>query len=212
MAVGEDSARDRLALLDWKRHVFALYAGVRAASDPAAAWASWREGRDGLFASHPQSPLRRSGQESFRGLDYFPYDPQLRVRAEVVGAPLAVMQIGSSGEQPIEGARFAQARFSLGDAEQVLDLYWLSGYGGGLFLPFADATSGAETYGAGRYLLDTVKGADLGLEGDRLLIDFNFAYNPSCCYDPRWTCPLAPSANRLGGEIRAGERVPPPPG
>jgi hypothetical protein len=88
-----------------------------------------------------------------------------------------------------------------------LELYWLTSYGGGLFLPFADATSGTETYGAGRYLLDTVKGADLGQEEGRLVLDFNFAYFPSCAYDPRWTCPLAPPANRLSVPVRAGERL-----
>ncbi len=88
-----------------------------------------------------------------------------------------------------------------------MDLYWLEGYAGGLFVPFADATSGATTYGAGRYLLDTVKGADLGTRDGRLVLDFNFAYNPSCSYDPRWSCPLAPPGNRLTVAITAGERV-----
>ena len=102
--------------------------------------------------------------------------------------------------------RFAVARFALGEAECELELYWLDAYGGGLFVPFADATSGAETYGAGRYLLDTVKGADLGTEDGRLVLDFNLAYNPSCSYDPRWACPLTPPANRLSVTVRAGEQ------
>jgi uncharacterized protein (DUF1684 family) len=77
-----------------------------------------------------------------------------------------------------------------------------------VYLCFADATSGDETYGAGRYLLDTVKGSDLGSENGSLVLDFNFAYNPSCCYDPRWVCPLAPPENRLPIPIRGGERYP----
>ena len=85
----------------------------------------------------------------------------------------------------------------LAGSECELELYWLDAYGGGMFVPFADATSGDETYGAGRYLLDTVKGADLGTEDGRLVLDFNLAYNPSCSYDPRWACPLSPPANRL---------------
>jgi uncharacterized protein (DUF1684 family) len=100
------------------------------------------------------------------------------------------------------------ARFEFDGVERELELYWLDGYGGGLFLPFRDGTSGSETYGAGRYLLDTVKGADLGTDGDRLVLDFNFAYNPSCAYDPKWVCPLAPYPNRLVTPIRAGERYP----
>jgi uncharacterized protein (DUF1684 family) len=98
------------------------------------------------------------------------------------------------------------ARFRLGESDCELELYWLDAYGGGLFVPFADATSGTETYGAGRYLLDTVKGADLGVENGRLVLDFNLAYNPSCSYDPRWACPLSPPANRLAVPVRAGER------
>jgi uncharacterized protein (DUF1684 family) len=102
--------------------------------------------------------------------------------------------------------RFGVAQFELFGEALELELYWLDGYSGGLFLPFRDGTSGKETYGAGRYLFDTVKGADLGMEGDRLVLDFNFAYNPSCAYDPRWVCPLAPYPNRLEAPIRAGER------
>ena len=90
-----------------------------------------------------------------------------------------------------------------------LTAYWLLGYGGGVFLPFADATSGRETYGAGRYLLDTIKSADLGTAPDgRAVLDFNFAYNPSCAYSARYLCPLAPPVNRLAAAVRAGEASP----
>src|SRR5438094_612159 len=81
-------------------------------------------------------------------------------------------------------------------------------YGGGVFLPFRDATSGRTTYGGGRYLLDTAKGADLGVRSDELVLDFNFAYHPSCVHDSTWTCPLAPLENRLAAPIDAGERMP----
>ncbi len=74
-----------------------------------------------------------------------------------------------------------------------------------MFIPFRDATSGQTTYGGGRYLLDTAKGADLGTNGDALVLDFNFAYHPSCHYDPQWVCPLAPPPNRLAVPIEAGE-------
>jgi len=77
----------------------------------------------------------------------------------------------------------------------------------GLFLPFGDTTNGTTTYGGGRYLLDTAKGADLGGDDGGLVLDFNFAYNPSCAYDPRWVCPLAPPGNRLPVGVEAGERV-----
>jgi uncharacterized protein (DUF1684 family) len=197
-------------LLDWKRQVFYMYARVQGSADPEHAWEEWKRHRDDMFRSHPQSPLPDPVRESFRGLAYFPYDPAHRVLAEVLEASPERYYIATSGEE--EGGsyaftRFAVARFDLGGESLELELYWLEGYGGGVFLPFRDATSGPETYGAGRYLLDTVKGADLGSEGDRLVLDFNFAYNPSCAYDPRWVCPLAPPPNRLALLIRAGERA-----
>jgi hypothetical protein len=90
-----------------------------------------------------------------------------------------------------------------------LACYWIDAYGGGLFLPFRDATAGRESYGAGRYLLDTIKGADLGSDPARgtLLLDFNMAYPPSCAYDPRWACPLAPPDTVLDLPVRVGERL-----
>jgi uncharacterized protein (DUF1684 family) len=197
---------DELDLLDWKRRVFALYAEVRAAPDPAAAWRVWRAAKDELFRSHPQSPLPAEGRRSPTGLPYFEYDPALRVLAEVEPADDARILIAGSGPEPTTFRRFASAAFELGGEPLRLALYWLEAYGGGAFLPFRDGTSGSETYGAGRYLLDTVKGADLGEQGGRLVLDFNFAYNPSCAYDPRWACPLAPPENRLAAPIRAGER------
>ena len=93
--------------------------------------------------------------------------------------------------------------------ELRLPLLWLDAYGGGLFLPFRDATNGGETYGGGRYLLDQVKGADLGASADgRLILDFNYAYHPSCAHDPQWTCPLAPAGSVLHLPVRAGELAP----
>jgi uncharacterized protein (DUF1684 family) len=197
---------DELDLLDWKRRVFALYAQVRAAGDPDKAWRLWRSVRDELFRTHPQSPVPAEKREAFAGLPYFDYDPGLRVFADVEAAEEARILIAGSGEEPTPFRRFATAAFELGGERRQLSLYWLEAYGGGVFLPFGDATSGSETYGAGRYLLDTVKGADLGEEDGRLVLDFNFAYNPSCSYDPRWACPLTPPENRLGMAIRAGER------
>jgi uncharacterized protein (DUF1684 family) len=199
-----------LDLLDWKRRVFDLYAQVRGSATPSDGWGLWRSTRDELFRTHPQSPLPAPDRATFPGIPYFDYEPAARVLAEVVDAEPERYDIATSGESAGAYAftRFAVARFDLGDRPLELELYWLEGYGGGLFLPFRDATSGSETYGAGRYLFDTVKGADLGTSGGRLVLDFNFAYNPSCSYDPRWVCPLAPPPNRLTVPVRAGERYP----
>lgn len=182
---------NELDLLDWKRRVFELYAEVRA-SAPRAGWERWKAVRVELFRDHPQSP-----SPGYPSLDHFDYDPSFRFLADVEAVEAATIEIDG-----FPFRRFARATFELG----ALELYWLEGYGGGVFLPFADATSGRGTYGAGRYLLDTVKGSDLGSEEGRLVLDFNFAYNPSCSYSPKWACPLAPAANRISAPVRAGER------
>ena len=197
-----------LTLLDWKRRIFSLYREVRIAPEPQAAWKRWREVRDALFRAHPQSPLSEERRASFTGIEYFSYRPDGRVFADVVPLEPELVSIGASAGKELVFERFGQARFELWDQKCSLDLYWLDAYGGGLFLPFADETGGSETYPAGRYLLDTVKGADLGSAGGELVLDFNFAYNPSCAYDPRWVCPLAPPANRLAMPVRFGERSP----
>ena len=194
-------------LLDWKRRIFALYADIRTSNNPHAQWTRWRAERDDLFASHPQSPVPPEKRGAFKGLEYFDYDPSLRVRAEVLEAQPKRYEIAASGGGTYSFTRYASTGFSLNEKQLSLELYWLEGYGGGVFLPFRDSTAGTETYGAGRYLLDTIKGADLGNEEGRLILDFNFAYNPSCSYDPRWVCPLAPPPNRLEVPVRAGERT-----
>jgi uncharacterized protein (DUF1684 family) len=196
-----------LALMSWKRRVFDLYGAARRTADPAAAWSAWRSGRDELFARHPQSPLPPADRASFAGLPYFDYDPAARVLADVTALEPATFDVPTSQSGVYRFTRFARASFALRGRDVALELYWLDGYGGGLWLPFADRTSGTTTYGAGRYVLDTIKGADLGMDGDRLVLDFNFSYNPSCAYDPRWMCPLAPPANRLAIEVGAGERT-----
>ena len=194
---------EKIELLDWKRRVAELYAEVRRHEEPARAWERWCEVRRWLFRTHPQSPVPAGQRDGYDGPRVYGYDPAWRLLADVEAAAPERFELPSS-----DGATMAFTRFAVARAGEVaLELYWLEGYGGGLFVPFADATSGDETYGAGRYVLDTVKGADLGAQDGRLVLDLNFAYQPSCSYDPRWTCPLAPPANRLTVPVRAGERL-----
>jgi len=189
-------------LLDYRRQVAELYAAIRAADDPRAAHARWCARRAELYAGHPQSPVPEDERAGYSGPHAWDYDPAWRLLASVETAAREVLELPSSDGSTMRFVRFARAR-----SEGVsLDLYWLDGYGGGLFVPFADATSGSESYGAGRYVLDTIKGADLGTDRGLLVLDLNFAYQPSCSYDARWTCPLAPPANRLQLAVRAGER------
>ena len=196
-----------LDLLDWRRRVSELYAEVRDATDSEVAWKHWRTVRDELFRTHSQSPITAEARSAFRGLSYFDHDPAFRTEARIEPADPQEFDVGDSAGGSSRFTRFATARFELAGRQLSLDVFWLDAYGGGVFVPFRDRTAGRETYGAGRYLLDTVKGADLGQAGPGALVfDFNFSYNPSCSYDPRWVCPLAPPGSRLDVEITAGER------
>jgi len=211
---GEKSLAERgpqhyIDLADWRRRVGDLYR----LKGPDAVQ-RFRQGRDQLFRTHPQSPLSPDAQTAFKGLNYFEHDPayRLTVRPEPAdaGDPLVIDTGGDDGV--ITYRRAGWVRFHLGGQDCRLTVFGLVGYGGGLFLPFRDATSAKETYGGGRYLFDTVKNTDgLVLEmtagSPDLTIDFNFAYNPSCAYDVRWACPLAPRENWLPVPVRAGEKV-----
>lgn len=198
----------RLSLLDWRRRIATLYHEVRTSEDPRAAWEEWRRVRDHMFATHEQSPIPAEERSAFGGLELYAYDPGHRIMGHLEAASPRHYDIGTSGSGSMAFTRFASARFELAGQALQLELYWLEGYGGGLFVPFADVTSGDTTYGGGRYLFDTVKGADLGSSEARIVLDFNFAYNPSCAYDPKWVCPLTPAPNRLKVRIEAGERHP----
>jgi hypothetical protein len=192
-----------LSLLDWRRRVARLYAEIRNADDIRGAHELWRTTRDELLARHPDSPLTPAARADFTGLPIAPYDDAYRfeVAPDLDVEPMHLdVETGTDGIVPFD--RFGVAHFpGVGD----LDVWWIASYGGGVFLPVKDATAGATTYGGGRYVLDTIKGADLGGENGRLVIDFNFAYNPSCAYDPRWACPLAPLGNTVDVPITAGE-------
>ena len=198
---------ETLELADYRRRVADLYAAVRSSLDPAQAWATWRTGRDSLFASHSQSPVPPDRRGGFRESPFFDYDPALRVLADVEPVDEEVALIDNSGDGTTRFVRFGVARSEIHRQPVALDLYWLASYGGGLFLPFRDLSSGTLTYGGGRYLLDGAKGADLGRQDGALVLDFNFSYHPSCVWDDRWSCPLAPPGNRIPIEIRAGERL-----
>ncbi|MEO6712085.1 MAG: DUF1684 domain-containing protein [Mycobacteriales bacterium] len=191
-----------LTLLDWRRRTAASYADVRGSreSDAEAACLRWRGVRDELFARHPDSPLEDAG--AFRGLPYAPYDESLVFDAPLRrAATLTLDVVTSDGGVPLRRVGVAELPFG------TLDVWWIAAYGGGVFVPFADATNGSTTYGGGRYLVDTIKGADLGssVDPETIRLDFNYAYHPSCFYSARWSCPLAPAGNRLEVQVVAGE-------
>lgn len=194
-----------LTLADWRRRVHEIYAAVRAEPDPAAAHTLWRTGRDELFATHPQSPLLPDDPARRSGLPCWPYDPDLRFELDLVdvdGAEPRVFEAGGDGR--LEMHLVGRVDLPIGGS---LDVWSLHQYGGGLFVPLRDGTSGDGSYGGGRYLLDTAKGSWLGGTERSMTLDLNFAYHPSCRYNPRWTCPLAPPGNTIAARVEAGERL-----
>jgi uncharacterized protein len=198
---------EALDLWDYRRRVHAMYTEARSGGEGKETWSKWIEAKDALFASHPQTPLEDTS--GFTGLPYFDHDPAWRVDGVFIPHEDEPELVGHSGEGATRFIPIGTIAFESPHGPGDLTALWLDAYGGGLFLPFRDATSGESTYGGGRYLLDTVKGADLGHVGERLVLDFNYAYHPSCVHAPRWSCPLAPPANRLAFPVEAGERMPP---
>jgi uncharacterized protein (DUF1684 family) len=207
LAPTEPTRLDELELADWRRRVFELYAAVRDERSPVTAHALWRAARDKLFREHPQSPLPQHDRLRDTGLPYWPYNPSLRFA-------LPVIRTDSASRLNVTGAPDGPARLRTVGAIELpppigsrVDVWWLDQYGGGLFVPLRDGSAGESTYGGGRYLLDTAKGADLGSADRGLIIDLNFLYHPSCRYDAVWQCPLAPPTNTVTVAINAGERL-----
>ncbi len=204
-----DDTAGYLELLDWRRHVSELYVELRRrpADDQTLAW--FREEKDRLYRDHPQSPIPAEQRRTFGGLAYWPFDPGARVVARLVPGPRRPADMATSTHESMRFVRLGELELTYQGQACALSAFWLDSYAGGLFVAFRDATSGRESYGGGRYLLDTSKGADLGSDvAERtVVLDFNYAFHPSCTYDPRWMCPLAPPENRLPLSIRAGERL-----
>lgn len=204
--MGEVVAEALIDLVDWRRRVGDLY---RIRGEGAVE--RFRQGRDELFKTHPQSPIEPEERASFQGLHYFSHDPAYRVKAQLEAGDGAELLIDTGGEDgAVRYRRAGQLVFQLDGEPCRLTVLSLVQYAGGLFVPFRDATSARETYGGGRYLFDTVKNhlpMPVPEAGESMVeIDFNYAYNPSCAYDRRWACPLAPQENWLPVPIRAGEK------
>lgn len=205
---------DYLSLYDYRVRVAAFYhernQALLAGEDAATVLQRFRASRDQLFATHSQSALDEVQRREFQGLHYFPYNPAMRFAVTIDTQVEPIQQkIAMNAQEEMAMTTVGQVHFVVDDMPVVLSLYWLDVYGGGLFLPFRDATSPAQSYGGGRYLFDTMKGSSPvpGIQdGKRIVLDFNYAYNPSCAYNDLWVCPLAPVENRVNVFIRAGEQ------
>lgn len=193
-------------LADWRRRISDLYGEIRRMPDPERAWHRWRECRSELYQAHPMSPLPEAARRQFPGIECFDYDPALRFEVQLtsVAAQMIDVDLGADGRMVYTAVgRTTGLQKRLGSE---LTLYWINAYGDGLFLPFRDASNNRTTYGGGRYLLDAIKGADLGLgPNGGLILDFNFSYNPSCALNTHYVCPLPPAENSLAEDVLAGE-------
>ena len=198
--------RNSLELADWRRRVSELFVQIRADGDPERAHLTWRTGRDELFGSHPQSPLLPDDPLRRTGLPYGPYDSALRFELPLLGAEPATLAIPTGGDDVTRMHRIGRVALPA-PIEASLDVWWLDQYAGGVFVPLCDGSAGNGSYGGGRYLLDTAKSADLGGTASTMIIDLNFAYHPSCRYNPAWVCPLAPPGNTIAARVDAGERM-----
>src|SRR5262249_107855 len=137
---------DPLTLAHWRRTVAEIYATARTAeeSDPEAAAAAFREARDGLFRMHPDSPITMERRDDWAGTRWFAYDPSWRIVADIERTPHGVeFEIDLAQDGMLRCARVGYARFAHNGGAASLALYWFEGYGGGLWVPFLDATSGA---------------------------------------------------------------------
>lgn len=190
-------------VVDWRRRVGEMYAQVRSATDPVAAHALWVDGRNVLLCEHPASPVPAHRRGMFRGASVAPYDPAFRFETPLIEPAHAHRRDVASGTDGTVSFELA-GRVELAGLGS-LDVWWLMGYGGGLFVPLKDLTSGSESYGGGRYVLDTAKGADLGGDSGSVVVDLNFAYQPSCAYDEAWACPLPGAGNMLDAPVPVGE-------
>lgn len=152
-----------------------------AGADPFAVWQRFCEVRDDLFAHHPQSALDEEQKRDFQGLSYFPYNPSMRFVVDVDTNVDPVRQsVVMNATESMMMTTVGRVHFVVEEQPVALTIYWLDVYGGGLFLPFRDATCPAQSYGGGRYFFDTIKGSDfLPVPGEsgwnRIILDFNYA-------------------------------------
>jgi uncharacterized protein len=160
----------------------------------------FRSDKDHFFKRSEQSPLTHEAQHDFGGLAYFEPNDDLVFEVSLDAVEPSDITIATTAGEERTYSRVATATVSVDGEDTTVALY-STGHEG-LFLPFRDATSGSETYGAGRYI-------DVHPQGDgTVVIDFNYAYAPFCAYNENYSCALPPHENWLSVAIRAGERNP----
>jgi len=161
--------------------------------------------KDRFFREHPQSPIPLEERRNFKGLDYYPPDISNRFELELhQHSDKQAVQIEDTGGNMRDMIRWGEFHFRIGDSECTLQTYKSDAHEERLFIPFKDATSGKETYGAGRYI-DLDYQRDHTPEG-KWVLDLNKAYNPWCAYSVNYVCPFVPIENWLKVPVYAGEK------
>ena len=200
--IKQNSCGNILSLIDWRYEMAALYQCVSACDALVDIWPDFVAERKRLYKTHQQSPMQDA-----KSIAFFDYDPAFSFEVSLNPIDNAASQTVDGGKDGL--VNFQGVAHTSGLAQHFgkeLTIYQLAQYGGGLFLPFRDDTNGSLSYGGGRYLIDTAKSAWLGLSADRVRLDFNFSYFPSCAHDNRYVCPLSPPENILPIAINAGEK------
>ena len=165
-----------------------------------------RRDKDAAFRSGPQSPIPVANRGAFRGLAYFPIDPSLRFHVKLNRYPVPErLRMTTNTGEIREALRYGYFEFRMEGQDLRLHVYRMEDNSNPgkphLFIPFRDATSGKETYGAGRYL-DLAENTSGYYD-----LNFNLAYNPYCAYGGDFSCPVPLEENRLPVAIRAGEKA-----
>ncbi len=177
-------------------------------SDKIAEILNFQQDLNAEFKDPETSPLPDRFRIDFESLDFFIPDTNFVITAEFIRTPEALpFSMPTSTERESTEVLFGIAKFTLNGDRHQLEIYQTpelitqEKYKDYLFLPFTDATNGKDTYGGGRYL-------DLRIpEGNRIVLDFNKAYNPYCAYNKKYSCPLVPSVNNLSTEVKAGVKA-----
>jgi uncharacterized protein len=197
------------ALVEWREIIGEIYKEIRAthAVDARRAWERFREQRDSLYKHHSCSALTEAEKLQFGGFPNYSYDPAFCFTGEVEYEADETKYSARISEAKLTYRRIGVAKFDYLGNTRELNIFWLDIYGGGIWIPVGDETNGETTYGGGRYLFDTCKGANLGIskDGRKILLDMNFLYPPSCSLNTQWVCPLCPRQNELPFRIEAGE-------
>lgn len=156
--------------------------------------------KDQFFKKSHHSPLPHDARNNFDGLEYFPISENYLFRLPLKRYENPdTIQMETSDGMIRDYFRIGYLEFKIDEDPATIHVYQQADNPDYFFVPFRDATSGLETYGAGRYM-------DIEKEGETFVLDFNKSYSPYCAYNENFSCPLPPFENHLKIPIKSGEK------